>query len=84
MNPCAIQRGRPEAFGAILLPLDAPVEWLSWRAKEGQASFQNENVGRMVIVDAVSPTLLLEALIYGYDDEPDPIEFKVDVVQGEE
>ena len=28
--------------------------------------------------------LLLEALIYGYDDEPDPIEFKVDVVQEEE
>ena len=83
-NPCAIQQGRPEAFWAILLPTSAPSSWLSWRAKEGQASFPNGNVGQMVLVDSSSSTLLLEALIYGYDDEPDPIEFKVDVVQEEE
>ena len=84
MNPCAIQPGRPEAFWAILLPTNAPASWLSWRAKEGQASFPNGNVGQMVLVDSSSSTLLLETLIYGYDDEPDPIEFKVDVVQAEE
>ena len=83
-NPCAIQQGRPEAFWTILLPTSAPSSWLSWRAKEGQASFPNGNVGQMVLVDSSSSTLLLEALIYGYDDEPDPIEFKVDVVQEEE
>ena len=84
MNPCAIQQGRPEAFWAILLPLDAPASWLSWRAKEGQASFPNGNVGYMVLVNSSSSALVLEALIDGYDDEPDPIEFKVDVVQEEE
>ena len=83
-NPFAIQQGRPEAFWTILLPTSAPSSWLSWRAKEGQASFPNGNVGQMVLVDSSSSTLLLEALIYGYDDEPDPIEFKVDVVQEEE
>ena len=84
MNPCAIQQGRPEAFWAILLPTNAPVSWLSWRAKEGQASFPNGNEGRMVLVDSSSSALVLEALIFGYDDELDPIEFKVDVVQAEE
>jgi hypothetical protein len=38
----------------------------------------------MVLVDSSSSALVLEALIFGYDDEPDPIEFKVDVVQAEE
>lgn len=84
MNPCAIQQGRPEAFWAILLPLDTPASWLSWRAKEGQASFPNGNRGCMVLVNSSSSALVLEALIDGYDDEPDPIEFKVDVVQEEE
>ena len=81
MNPCAIQQGRPETFWAILLPAGAPSSWLSWRAKEGRASFPNGNEGNMVLVDASSSSLVLEALINGYDDEPDPVEFKVDVVQ---
>ena len=38
----------------------------------------------MVLVDSSSSALVFEALIDGYDDEPDPIEFKVDVVQEEE
>ena len=84
MNPCTVQQGRPEAFWAILLPTNAPSSWLSWRAKEGQASFPNGNEGSMVLVDSSSSALVLEALINGYDDEPDPIEFKVDVVQAEE
>ena len=84
MNPCAIRQGRSEAYWAILLPTNAPASWLSWRARVGQASFPNGNEGSMVFVDATSSNLVLEALIYGYDDEPDPIEFKVDVVQEDE
>ena len=81
MNPCTVQQGRPEAFWAILMPTNAPSSWLSWRAKEGLASFPNGNVGSMVLVDASSSSLVLEALVYGYDDEPDPIEFYVDVLE---
>lgn len=68
----------------MLLPTNVPASWLSWHAKEGQVSFQNGNVGYMVLVDSSSSAFVLEALIYGYDDEPDPIEFYVDVVQEEE
>ena len=81
MNPCTVQQGRPEAFWAILLPTNAPSSWLSWRAKEGQASFPNGNAGYMVLVDSSSSALVLEARINDYDDEPDPIEFYVDVLE---
>ena len=84
MNPCAMRRGRPEAFWAMLLPTNVPASWLSWRAKEGHASFPNGNVGYMVLVDSSSSAFVLEATIDGCDDEPEPIEFKVDVVQEEE
>ena len=80
MNPVAIRRGRPEAFWVLLLPNGVPASWLTWRAKEGQASFPTGNSGQMVLVDSLSSALVLEALVYGYDDEPDPIEFYVDVI----
>ena len=34
-----------------------------------------------MLVDSTSSALVLEARIFGYDDEPDPIEFYVDVLE---
>ena len=84
MNPCAIRSGRPETFWAILLPADVPANWLTWHAKVGNATFPEGNVGSRVSVDSTSSGLLLEARINGYDDEPDPIEFKIDVIHEED
>lgn len=81
MNPCTIRSGRPETFWAILLPDDAPLSWLTWHAKVGNATFPEGNVGRRVLVDSTSSGLVLEVRINSYDDEPDPIEFKIDVVR---
>ena len=69
---------------AILLPADVPANWLTWHAKVGNATFPEGNVGSRVSVDSTSSGLLLEARINGYDDEPDPIEFKIDVIHEED
>ena len=47
-------------------------------------NLRNKSCYSSPLVDSSSSALVLEALINGYDDEPDPIEFKVDVVQAEE
>ena len=81
MNPCMIQQGRAETFWATLLPLDCSQSWLTWRAHEGSATFPDGNVGYRVQVDGDSGFLRLRADILGYDDEPDSIEFCVDVIE---
>ena len=81
MNPCIIQQGRAETFWATLLPLDCPQSWLTWRAHEGRATFPDGNVGYRVQVEGTSDFLRLRADILDYDDEPDPIEFQIDVIQ---
>ena len=52
-----------------------------------QSAFADTEVSTnivFVVVNSSSSALVLEARINDYDDEPDPIEFKVDVVQEEE
>ena len=84
MNPCMIRQGRAETFWAFLVPSDCPQSWLSWRAHEGIATFPDGNVGFRVQVDGGSGPLRLRADIFGYDDEPDPIEFRIDVINEED
>ena len=55
--------------------------WLTWRAHEGSATFPDGNVGYRVQVDGDPGSIRLRADIFGYDDEPDPIEFFVDVIE---
>ena len=52
-----------------------------------QSAFADTEVSTnivFVVVNSSSSALVLEARINDYDDEPDPIEFKVDVVQEKE